>query len=773
VSVTVSNSTQPVGLVAAYGFDEGSGTTTTDLSGNGNTGTLGSGVTRTASGRFGGALVFNNSYVTVPNAPSLNLTTAMTLEAWVYPTASSNWAAGVMKEQPGEFVYALYVGAPSTPGGYFNVGTSSTTERQVNGPTALPLNTWSHLASTYDGATSRVFVNGVQVASKAFTGTIASSTGAVRIGGNSVWGEFFAGRLDEVRIYNRALSAAEITTDMNTAVGTLPADVTAPTVAITAPGAGATVAGTVTLTASASDNFGVAGVQFMVDGAPVAAEVVAAPYTTLWNAAGVTPGLHTITAVARDLSGNTATSAGVQVTVTTATASLVGQWSSPFDWPLIGIHAVLLKTGEVMGWEYNGAGGPVLWNPVTNQFTSVPYGSNMFCAGQSVLPDGRVFIAGGHIDAHVGITETNIFDPVTRGWTAGPAMAQGRWYPTVTGLPDGRTLITAGETTCDGCNALIPEVYNPATNALTRLTGASQSFPYYPHMYVMPDGRLLAAGTSEAPIASKILNVATQTWSTVDPSAVDGGSSVMYLPGKILKTGTSHNPDLPADPSSTKAYLLDMTAANPKWAQTTPMAYPRTYHTLTVLPDGNVLVTGGAVTSDPITASGAVLAAELWSPTTQTWTTLSSGSVPRLYHSTAVLLPDGRVLVEGGGRFNGYPSNDVSDRLNGEIFSPPYLFKGTRPTITSAPASATYGSSITVQTPDAANISSVSLIKLAAVTHAFNMDQRFLPLSFTSDGSQLTVTAPANSNLAPPGYYMLFILDANGVPSSAAIIQIH
>jgi hypothetical protein len=246
----------------------------------------------------------------------------------------------------------------------------------------------------------------------------------------------------------------------------------------------------------------------------------------------------------------------------------------------------------------------------------------------------------------------------------------------------------------------------------------------------------------------------------------------MYLPGKILKTGTSHNPDLPPDPSAATAYLLDMTQPSPHWQLTTPMSFPRTYHNLTVMPDGTVLATGGGVTTNAIDPAGAVYAAELWSPVTQKWTTLSSMAVPRLYHSIAILLPDGRVLIEAGGRFNGYPSNDPSDRLSAEIFSPPYLFKGTRPTITSAPSSATIGSTISVQTPNAAEIASVSLIRLASVTHAFNADQRYLPLTFTPNGGGLDIEMPANHNLAPPGYYMLFILNANGVPSVASIIQV-
>ena len=144
-------------------------------------------------------------------------------------------------------------------------------------------------------------------------------------------------------------------------------------------------------------------------------------------------------------------------------------------------------------------------------------------------------------------------------------------------------------------------------------------------------------------------------------------------------------------------------------------------------------------------------------------------NAPRLYHSEALLLPDGRVVVLGGGRFNGI--DESTDQLSAEFFSPPYLFKGSRPVISSAPGQLSYGQPFTVQTPDASRIANVSLIRFGAVTHAINMGQRFLPLNFTVGTGSLTVTAPANSNLAPPGNYMLFILDTNGVPSLAAIVH--
>ena len=201
-------------LVGAWGFDEASGTTTADASGRGNTGTL-SGPTRNAGGRFGGALSFDgiNDWVTVPDADSLDLTSGMTLEAWVRPTAiGSNWRSVLLKEQPGDLIYALYAGDGA---GRAATHIFTTADRGLSGTTATPLNAWTHLAATYDGATQRIYVNGVQAASRAQTGAIRVSTGALRIGGNNIWSnEWFAGLIDELRVYNRALSAAEVTADM-------------------------------------------------------------------------------------------------------------------------------------------------------------------------------------------------------------------------------------------------------------------------------------------------------------------------------------------------------------------------------------------------------------------------------------------------------------------------------------------------------------------------------------------------------------------------------
>jgi glucose/arabinose dehydrogenase len=226
VSVTVSNAqSTPSGLVVAYGFNEGSGTVAADASGNSRTGTL-SGATWITAGRFGNALSFDgvDDWVTVSDADALDLTTGMTLEAWVFPTvALSGWRAVIQKEQPGGVAYYLYASSRNNarPGTGVYIGG----EQILYGDNPLAANTWTHLAATFDGTTQRLYVNGVEVASRAQTGSIETSTGPLRLGGHSVWGEFFQGYIDEVRVYNRALGQAEIQNDMNTPVGGAPGPV--------------------------------------------------------------------------------------------------------------------------------------------------------------------------------------------------------------------------------------------------------------------------------------------------------------------------------------------------------------------------------------------------------------------------------------------------------------------------------------------------------------------------------------------------------------------
>jgi hypothetical protein len=465
--------------------------------------------------------------------------------------------------------------------------------------------------------------------------------------------------------------------------------------------------------------------------------------------------------------GVVTSNAVVPLTIAAAPAD-VGQWSPVLSWPLVAIHMVLLPTGKVLVLDDYTTVGADVFDPATNTLTQVPFDiANLFCSGHALLPDGRVIVAGGHAFVHGGIRDSAFFDATTQSWSSGPLMQYARWYPTVTALPDGRMLVTGGETNCNECNALIPEVYNPATNTWSPLAGASKDFPYYPHMFVLPDGRVLATSANRRAMATVVLNLATQTWSTVDPAVLDGGSAAMYAPGKIIKSGLGRDPDLEGVPSVATAYVLDMTLPTPAWHPAASMGFARTEHNLTVLPDGTVLAIGGSRNSNVADTAAAVLEPEVWSPITDTWSVLAPMQTARMYHSTATLLPDGRVLVAGGGR----DSPEV-DQLSAEIFSPPYLFKGPRPAITTAPTGIQYATGFFVGTPDAARIASAALVRLGSVTHAFNQNQAFVPLSIGPATGGLTIQAPGSANIAPPGDYMLFTVDTNGVPSVAPIVRL-
>ena len=445
---------------------------------------------------------------------------------------------------------------------------------------------------------------------------------------------------------------------------------------------------------------------------------------------------------------------------------MVGLWSQTLSWPLVAIHMALMPDAKVLAWDdHTDNSGAVVFDPATLSVTVRPFPTaNLFCAGLALFPDGRVFVAGGHTDTHVGIPNGTVFNPPTQTWSSAAPMAVARWYPTVTALPNGRMLVLGGEVNCNECNALLPEIFDPVAGTWTRLTGAPLDLPYYPHDFVLPDGRILVTGANRRAMVTYALDIATQTWTTVDPAVLDAGSSVMYMPGKLMKSGLGRDPDLPGAPSVATTYVLDMAAPTPRWRQTAPMAFPRTEHNLTLLPDGTVLTTGGARNSDVFDPNAPVLTPELWSPATEAYALMAPMPTPRIYHSTALLLPDGRVLSAGGGRYGpDYPS--------AEFYSPPYLFKGPRPTISSAPSTLGYGADFFVGT-SATNISAVNLVRLGAVTHAFNQNQRFLKLTFQPTSGGFTVQAPSGATLAPPGHYMLFILDANGVPSVASIVKI-
>ena len=462
IVLLVSN-TLPSGLVAAYGFNEGSGTSAPDASGRGHTGTI-SGATWEPAGKYGSALSFNglNAMVTVADTVALDLTT-MTLEAWVKPTTAplSGWRTLILKESPGALAYALYANdASQRPRIELSSGLST------SGAAGLST-AWTHLAGTHDGATLRLYVNGVQVSSIASPGSVAVSTGALRIGGNMVWNEWFDGLIDEVRIYNRALTATEIQSDMNTAVAP---DTVAPTVSITAPAHGSTVNRVVTLVAAANDNAGIAGVTFFVNGSQVGAEDTSAPYTASWDSAPLAAGSYTVTATARDTSGNTTTSSSVTVSlipdfafiVLTPSRQVATTGRTLFDIDVVYLNG--FTSSNVNLWLSGvpaGVTGSYIFNPMahqgrtslivdTNGVAPGTYGLTLGATAEgithsmpatlvvtfgidfavSVAPSAQNINRGGTALYNIGITETNDFiDPVALSIAGLPAGVTASFSP--------------------------------------------------------------------------------------------------------------------------------------------------------------------------------------------------------------------------------------------------------------------------------------------------------------------------------------------------------
>jgi galactose oxidase len=449
-------------------------------------------------------------------------------------------------------------------------------------------------------------------------------------------------------------------------------------------------------------------------------------------------------------------SSAISSVVAGVTTAEAGHWSEPFYWPAVAVHLTLLPNGRVLSWGATRT-QPQVWNPVTGNFTEVPEPVELFCAGQTLLPDGRVLVAGGHISDDHGLRDITIFNPSTQTWSRSTPMRRGRWYPTTTTLASGAVVITAGRDE-SGNPVTLPEVWESGT--LRVLTSAGRALAYYPRAFQAPNGRLFYAGEERR---SRYLNTSgTGSWSSVGDRMYgtrDYGAAVMYDDGKILYVGGGR--------TTNTAEVIDLNAGTPQWRWSNPMAFRRRHHNATVLPTGEVLVTGGTSGTSFDDQTQRVRAAEIWNPVTENWTTLASNSVTRTYHGTSILLPDGRVLHAGSG------SSRTPHEFNAELFSPPYLFKGARPTISSAPTSVGYGASFTVGTAQASSITRVSFIRLGSTTHAFDMNQRFQRLSFTRQSGALRITAPSNRNRTPPGHYMLFILNTAGVPSVAKIIRIN
>jgi hypothetical protein len=417
------------------------------------------------------------------------------------------------------------------------------------------------------------------------------------------------------------------------------------------------------------------------------------------------------------------------------------------------------------------AGVAQLWDP-TNQSAgfapaAAPY--TLFCAGHTFLPDGRLYVVGGHSVGTRGIPNTVLYDTTTGAWTMAGPMAQGRYYPTTTVLANGEVLAISGTDELQN-HVTTPEVGNGTT--WRRLTSASLDIgqPYYPAMFLAPNGKVFLAGF---PQTTRYLDVSgTGTWTTVGDRVVADrtmGSAVMYAPGKILYVGGG-------DPPTSSAEVIDLNQASPSWRSVPGMAFARRQLNATILADGQVLVTHGTSGPGFNNVATPVRAAELWNPATESWSTMAEESRPRMYHSTALLLPSGRVLVSGSGEGGGVDL--ANSDFTAQLFTPPYLFKadGTlaaRPSISSAPSRISYGGSFSVESPDAGSVVRGTLVRLSSVTHAFNQSQLIYPLTFTTAGATtLRATGPANASLATPGPYMLFLLNSRGVPSIARMVMV-
>lgn len=449
------------------------------------------------------------------------------------------------------------------------------------------------------------------------------------------------------------------------------------------------------------------------------------------------------------------------------------------------------------------------WDPTNATFSSFqPFGDmqtdDPFCNHLVHLPDGRLLAMGGEaqhgpgLDAERGIKATYVFDPHTEAWTKLPDMAYARWYPTPVALPDGEILVASGfdekglnpETITKQIEIFDPKVDPAQKNPWRVLAGADRELGVYPSLHVIPSGaeagKILYTGTkwgsnatgTFAPIAA-ILDWKTGQWKdlgTLPTKNHTEGASVL-LPFAASKpsarTMVFGGSQVAADGYPMSTSVLSTGAAPGAAMFAGPnMLYRRTNVTGVTLADGKVLLVGGEQTYKRDHSNQPVLQAEIFDPATNTFAYAAWMQKPRTYHSTALLLPDGRVFVAGGEDQSQAARLDW-DNKSYEIYSPPYLFRGARPVISSAPKYTAYGSAFNVAaSATGKTIARFALVRPSTVTHHTNSEQRFIDLSFTATASGFSVTGPADGNVAPPGWYMLFAIDSDGVPSVAKWVHV-
>ena len=460
----------------------------------------------------------------------------------------------------------------------------------------------------------------------------------------------------------------------------------------------------------------------------------------------------------------------------------VGRWSDVIDWPLIPIHAIVAPDGRVMtyGTTLEGAQGAYLhydvWDPAAGTSAAShltldnTLGTDMFCSASVVLPEsGEILLPGGdgRFDgaANSGVADVTLFDPGSDSLSSAASMAHERWYATSTTLADGDVLVVGGIDAARNY-ARTPEVYSAVEDRWRSLLGVDTAGHrmHYPRQWVAPDGRVFGIGGRDMYYIDTAGDGALEDAGRLpDLSFGWESTAVMYRPGRILQLGGGRG-------DGRAAIGIDIAGPEPAVsALPSPSQSRKAWADSVVLPDGTVLVVGGSPRAND--ATDASLSAELFDPEAMRWTRLSDGTLPRLYHSTATLLPDGRVLVAGGGA----PGPLIN--RNAELFSPPYLFDDAgglaeRPRLERAPDRGAYGEDLVVGFRATRPLARATLVKTGAVTHSFDMEQRFLELPLTVAGDRATVSLPSSRALATPGHYLLHLLDADGVPSTGHVIRL-
>ena len=458
----------------------------------------------------------------------------------------------------------------------------------------------------------------------------------------------------------------------------------------------------------------------------------------------------------------------------------VGSWSAARTWPEVAIHAALTPDGRVMtfGTDANGAQGAQfnysVWDPASDEHLVLPNTTptDIFCSAQILLPgNGDLLLAGGDIRGRQvtnpdtggirvnwGVDDVNRYHFQSRTLTRDTPMRSARWYASVLTLPDGR-VFTAGGVDGQGRAVGSPEVYDPATGTWTSLPGITTLWESYPRTFLAPSGDIIAVrGTVVNRI--DIGGSGSMTPVATLPSATDWRvPAVEYATGKLLVVRQGGG-----------VSLIDLNGATPTVTEGAGVGPRRDWASLTVLPDGQVLLTGGGL--DNRGGANLSLGSSIWNPATGAWTEVAPAAKSREYHSVALLLPDGRVLSAGGGA----PGPVL--QLNGEVYTPPSLYDAAgnlaaRPAIASAPATMTPGATpYRFRMGSADPVTRVTMVRAGSVTHAFNFDQSFVALAHVQQGDEIAIGIDHASTVLRPGYYLLYAFNAQGVPSVAHIVRV-